>query len=211
MTTWQADLLDELRGAIGSDAVRPYGSVVDGGLDAWSDLDVVLELDGDVRIADLVDGTPWAWQEHRDVQDETVRLVFADGRRLDLRARGGHVLLPEAPADVAVRFDAALALTRIGRGAKLIGLHLLLGIVRGALVDGMLLADRATGTDHHRVGTEHDAFADEVAALLAGPLDTSMPLAVCELVGRVRRRLEPVYLPDWTGLVAVARLADAPT
>lgn len=213
MTTWQGRLVDDLRRTLGDDAVRPYGSFADGGLDGWSDLDVELRLSGDTDAETLFGAPLWAWQDHRTAQQDTpvqtVRAVLADGRRVDATVRGAALVLPEAPADLAIRFDAALALTRIGRGADLIGLHLVLGVLRETLVLGMLLADRDTGSDHHRSATEHDTLAARVADVAGGPVDLALVTAACALHGSTRTLLDPDHRPDWSGLAAVTRLAVA--
>lgn len=142
-------------------------------LDPWSDLDIELDLTGDGDAAHLFGGTPWAWQDTREDTDGTVqrlRLVLADGRRVDAAVRGGAVRLPVPPPDNDVRFDLTLAATRFGRGADLIGLHLVLGVVRETLELWMAVEDRRTGTTHHRSGSETDAAAARAVAALAGPL-----------------------------------------
>jgi hypothetical protein len=217
MTTWQRSLVDSLRVALGDEAVHPYGSYTSGELDGWSDLDVELDVSvavargqlGPLDSAALFGGEPWAWQDSRSDGVQTLRVVLADGRRVDARVRGGELDLPPAPDDLAIRFDAVLAATRIGRGNRLIGLHLVLGILRETLVLGMLLADRETGTDHHRSGTPHDALADEVAALLGRPVDLSLVTAACDLHAEARARLDPASRADWSGLAAVIRRATS--
>ena len=137
-----------------------------------------------------------------------MRLVFRDGRRVDALVTGTHRLaLPEPACDNPVRFDAALAASRIGRGSDLIGLHLVLGILREALVQLMLIADRDTGTNHRRLGTRHDAHAAEAAAIAARRLRPETALEACELYARWRGELEPTYRADWSGLRKVLERA----
>ncbi|WP_144754507.1 hypothetical protein [Curtobacterium pusillum] len=203
--TWQTDLLEGIRTrAPAGSTVEPYGSVTEPGtLDGWSDVDVALTLTADVDAETLLGGTPWAWQEHQDGATQTVRLVLVDGRRVDLTVQGERVRLPASPVDASVRFDAALAAVRFGRGNDLIGMHLVLGIVRTALVDVMIAVDRATGTDHHRSGSPLDARASEASALLAGPLGPELALRAAEFAGRCRSEIDPDHRADWSGLRAV--------
>lgn len=206
--TWQTDLLERIRTqAPAGSTVEPYGSVTEPRtLDAWSDVDVALTLTDDVDAETLLGGTPWAWQEHRDGATQTVRLVLVDGRRVDVTAHGQRVRLPTPPVDDAVRFDAALAAVRLGRGSDLIGMHLVLGIVRTALVDVMVAIDRATGTDHHRSGSPLDARASEAQTLLAAPLGPDLALRAAEFAGRCRAEIDPDHHADWSGLRAVIAL-----
>lgn len=192
---WQLDLLERLRTAAPTVRdVRPYGSVTTPDhLDRWSDLDVELDLTSDADAGQLFDGTPWAWQDTRDRTDPTVqrlRLVLADGRRVDAAVRGGTVRLPEPSPDNAVRFDLALAATRFGRGADLIGLHLVLGVVRSTLELWMAVEDRHTGTTHHRSGSATDAAAARALAALAGPLGPATVLQAAALHDEARAALQ---------------------
>jgi hypothetical protein len=201
---WQHVLLDRLRSVLSPDAVEPYGSVTDGaGVDGWSDLDVRVRTRGPIDVEDLVDAPLWAWQESRSEAVQQLRLVTADGRRVDLTIDGPPAVLPDPPADDGVRFDAALAATRLGRGNLLIGLHLVMGIGREALVESMRTADLATGTVHHRLPTAYDVRAAEVAALASGPLVPELALRAHELYGRWRAEREPGFALDTTGLVAL--------
>lgn len=211
MATWQQDLLDEIRSALppGS-TVTPYGSAAAGpdGVDGWSDLDVRIALAGSdgVDATSLVGVRPWAWQESDDGRVQQLRLVLVDGRRVDVAVEGGRVRLPEPPVDNAMRFDAALAAVRLGRGNALIGTHLVLGVLREALVQVMHLVDDAEGTDHHWHGSDLDARAAEVAGLLGTTRDQSSPdiaRAAYGLYGRWRTELDPTYSPDPSGLDAV--------
>lgn len=190
---WQLDLLERLRTAPIVRDVRTYGSVTTRGLlDRWSDLDVEVGLSSDVDAGHLFGGTPWAWQDARDRADPTVqrlRLVLADGRRVDAAIRGGTVRLPEPSPDNAVRFDLALAATRFGRGADLIGLHLVLGVVRSTLELWMAVEDRRTGTTHHRSGSATDAAAARALAALADPLGPATVLQAAALHDEARAAL----------------------
>lgn len=210
MVLWQARLLERLRGVPGVE-VEPYGSVAENrALDRWSDLDVRIRLAAPMPVETLFGARLWAWQESIDDGGQHLRLVFSDGRRVDAAVADGRRLeLPEPPRDNAIRFEAALAASRIGRGSDLIGLHLVLGILREALVQVMLIADRDLGTNHHRLRTEHDARAAEAAAVAAGPLRPETALEACELYGRWRQELEPDYRADWSGLREV--LGRAPS
>lgn len=188
---WQLDLLERLRTAVPIVRdVRPYGSVTTPDhLDRWSDLDVELDLTSDADAGQLFDGTPWAWQDTRDHADPTLqrlRLVLADGRRVDAAVRGGTVRLPEPSPENTVRFDLALAATRFGRGADLIGLHLVLGVVRSTLERWMAVEDRRTGTTHHRSGSATDAAAARTLAALAGPLGPATVLQAAALHDEAR-------------------------
>jgi len=203
--TWQIDLLERIRTrAPSGSTLAPYGSVTDPtALDGWSDVDAELELTEVVDVATLLDGAAWAWQEHETGGTQTVRLVLVDGGRVDLTVRGEHVRLPTPPVDNSVRFDAALAAVRFGRGNDLIGMHLVLGIVRTALVDVMVAVDRATGTDHHRSGSPLDDRAAEAQALFAGPLGPDLALRAAEFAARCRAEIDPDHRADWSGLHAV--------
>lgn len=207
MATWQADLFGRLCAALPDGSVRAYGSLVDGDLDAWSDLDVQVSSSEHLDVERLLHARLWAWQESGTDDGQVLRLVTRDGRRLDLTVTGPAVVLPEPPVDDDVRFDAALAATRLGRGNLLIGLHLVLGIGREALVESMRAADLAAGTVHHRVATAFDAHATEVAALTSGALVPETALRAYELYGARRSEREPGYAPDPAGLVALLDLA----
>ncbi|WP_420366008.1 nucleotidyltransferase domain-containing protein [Curtobacterium sp. L3-7] len=207
MATWQAELFERLRAALPDGSVRAYGSLVDGDLDEWSDLDVEVSTSEHIDIERLLDTRLWAWQQSVAEDGQVLRLVTRDGRRLDLTITGPAVVLPEPPIDNAVRFDAALAATRLGRGNLLIGLHLVLGIGREALVESMRAADLAAGTVHHRVATPFDARAAEVAALTSDRLEPETALRAYELYGARRSERDSGYAPDPAGLVALIDLS----
>ena len=110
---------------------------------------------------------------------------------------------PHPPTDNAVRFDAALAAARFGRGCHLIGLHLTLGVIREALVHRMVAADRAVGTTHHRSETRYDADTPLALEALAEPLGPQTALDAYELYGAWRSATEAGYTADPVGLQAV--------
>ncbi len=209
VTTWQDELVDRLRTALPGDAVRPYGSVVSRELDVWSDLDVVLTTTSALDAQLLLGAELWAWQESVSEGRQVLRVVARDGRRVDLTVTGPALVLPDRPADDTVRFDAALAAVRLGRGNLLIGLHLVLGIGRATLVESMRIADAAAGTDHHPLPTPSDADAVAVAALASGSLGPATALRAYTLYGERRAVREPGYAPDASGLVALLGLARA--
>ena len=176
MIPWQLDLLERLESLLPG-ALTPYGSVTDPEtLDGWSDLDVLVDTTGTADLESLLGTTLWAHQVAVDGTAQVVRAVLEDGRRVDLTFREAPAILPAPAEDNAIRFEAALAAARFGRGSDLIGLHLTLGILREALVAPMIIADRETGTNHHRTSTPQDAQAAEVRDLLTGPLGPTTAL-----------------------------------
>ncbi|UQN28595.1 hypothetical protein [Brachybacterium kimchii] len=195
-----------MRAALPGAEVTVHGSATDpAALDPWSDLDVRIVLDAPVDVEAVLGAPIWAFQHSLTESRAVVRTVLVDGRAVDLSVDGGPVVLPEPAPDAAIRFDAALAAARFGRGSELIGLHLTLGIVRETLVQGMLLADRREGTDHHRFATAQDARARETLAVVDGTLSPRTALAAYMQYGRWRRELDPSYRPDGTGLEALIR------
>ncbi|MBF4588414.1 hypothetical protein [Curtobacterium sp. VKM Ac-2887] len=201
---WQQSLLERLRTDPAVGAVRPYGSVLTPDqLDPWSDLDVELDLIADVDARTLLGGEPWAWQSTVDDGVQQVRLVLADGRRMDFVTRGATLELPPEPPDNSQRFDLALAATRFGRGADVIGLHLVLGVVREALVHSMILADQREGTVHHRFGSATDLAAAGSQTALSGALSPSLALRAADVYAESRAAVDEDYHSDWSGLVAV--------
>lgn len=215
---WQQQTADRIRDALADRAtVRVYGSAADPAtLDGWSDLDLRLDLTAAVPFGDLLsDVSIWAHQNTDAGDRQVCRLVLHDGRRLDLSVHGsGRVVgLPAGPdaaidsAETEIRFLAALAVTKLGRGDRLIGGHLTYEILRHCLVRAMLLRDRDEQTSVHRAGTDRDAAADQVRAIAAAPLTvTPRPGPVeqaVQLYGNWRAELEPSYRPDWSGLDAV--------
>lgn len=204
MDGWQGRLLARIADAAPDLHVEPHGSTVDGDVDGWSDLDLHIASGHGVALEQLVDGAPWAWQDVVADGTQRLRVVLADGRRLDALVRGARIRMPAAPVDVDARFDCALAAVRIGRGNDLIGLHLLLGVVRDALVRGMELADADDGTTHHRRGGPRDALASEAHRILAEPLTPETAAHVLAFSARV----SGVPLDD-SGLRAVIERGSA--
>jgi hypothetical protein len=177
-------------------------------LDGWSDLDLHIDLGGSGEVVDvLAELRVWAATESEDAGRQVLRVVLLDGRRIDFVVQGGRVEVPARAADNEVRMVAALAATKLGRGDRLIGMHLTLELMRSCLVQAMVTRDRALGTTVHRFGSEEDAMADEVIALIAGPAAVSprpnVVERVVELYGRWRHQSEPDYTPDWSGLRAL--------
>lgn len=207
---WQQALLNQLEDASPAvSAVRPYGSVLTPlELDRWSDLDAEVDLSAGVDARTLLGAELWAWQSTLDDGVQRLRAVLRDGRRCDLAIRGATLALPRQPADNAVRFDLALAATRLGRGANVIGLHLTLGVVREALVHCMVLADRQSGTFHHRSGMPTDAAAARALGLLPAEPAPGMTIQVAEFYAESRALIDADYEPDWSGLTAIV---DPPT
>jgi hypothetical protein len=208
--TWQWDLRDELiRRLPESAAAQVLGSAANASqLDAWSDLDLHLDLTNMSGPVDLLAGCQvWAVSEDRSAEQQTLRIVLEDGRRLDLVVKGGVIRRPAQADDNDVRMMAALAAAKLGRGDDLIGLHLTLELVRLSLVQAMLLRDRDLGTNVHRFGSQRDVLAKEIAGLLHDPLGVvprpNIVEKTVEVYGRLRRELDPGYRPDWSGLDAV--------
>ena len=208
--TWQLELADELRARLtGSTRLEVAGSgTAPTSLDDWSDLDVKVDLGGRPEpLTLLADLAVWAVTEDRSGDRQVLRSVLRDGRRLDLVVVDGLVTLPPVAPDNDVRFLAALAAAKLGRGDQLIGFHLTLELLRSCLVQAMLLRDRDRGSTVHRFGSERDALAGEVAALAGGPLSVTPRPNVVEravaLYARWREELDPDYRPDWSGLSAL--------
>jgi hypothetical protein len=208
--TWQLELADQLRARLPTAArLDLAGSGTQPSeLDDWSDLDVHLDLGGQSEPCELLaDLAVWALTEHRSGDRQVLRSVLRDGRRLDLVVVGGLVSVPSVAVDNDVRFLAALAAAKLGRGDRLIGLHLTLELLRSGLVQAMLLRDRDRATVVHRRGSERDALADEVAAVAGGPLSiTARPNIVeraVDMYARWRVELDPDYRADWSGLDAL--------
>ncbi|MCL2515661.1 MAG: hypothetical protein FWF16_06890 [Microbacteriaceae bacterium] len=172
-------------------------------MDRWSDLDLRITLARPVQVSELVAAPLWAWQESVGEDGQRLRLVFADGRRVDAIVSVSRIALPEPSADNAIRFDGALAAARLGRGNDLIGVHLVLGILREALVQAMLLADRDERSAHHRHGSPFDARAADVTAVLNAASGPQLAMEACRIYGEWRRELEPAYTPDWTALAEI--------
>jgi hypothetical protein len=219
---WQHQLLDQLTSVLGSQRgvvdIAPHGSFVTGNADQWSDLDVRITVTADWFayffpemnwIADF--GEVYATSQFIDQNSGTTRIVFRDGRRLDLRfestavtAGGGRrAARPDTLTTLEndFRFEAILAASKLARNDLLIGMHLTLELERKVLVVAMLLRDRDLGTNTHRFGGLHN---DAVDLLGMAGTDT------VGLVGRIRQastafstlavQLDPSWTPDWEPL-----------
>lgn len=207
---WQERTAEEVASRLPTGAfLEIVGSVAIPSLvDGWSDLDLHVRLPYPVRLDELLDGGRlWAAEVSDDPGGQVLRAVLTDGRRLDLVVETGQLLLPALAPDNDVRFLAALAAAKLGRGDRLIGAHLLLQILQACLVQAMLLRDHDEGTTVHRTGGPRDDLAVTVARLLQLPLSvTPRPNVVetaVELYGRWRGELEADYRPDWEGLQAL--------
>lgn len=168
------------------------------GLDEWSDLDValvvppadVLRIASPTWVSQL--GRVWTYQTFARDRGSGVRVVFGDGRRVDLVAvtdraaipsarrrlrstPGDHPTAPredgslvrEAVPDLPAlvhefRFTAALAVVKDARDDLLIGTHLALELPRLCLVVAMSLRDRDAGRSHHRFGGPWNSVVDRV-------------------------------------------------
>jgi len=209
MSTWQIDLLEHLRARLPDAEVTAYGSAADPVLlDRWSDLDVTMSPDDSFELETLIDAPLWAFQESSEQATQIVRAVFSDGRRVDLTIRGASAILPRAPIDNAIRFDAALAAVRFGRGSDLIGLHLTLGILREALVQCMISADREHGRSHHRSATVFDHRAEEALALLTASSGPRTALSAYAVYAQWRQEIDPGYEPAPEGLEALIEAGE---
>ncbi len=206
-------------------------------LDDWSDLDLGLVLTGPVSLGTLLGSkqTIWAMDRSRDERRSTWRIVFSDGRRLDLvvadhdelgRAggrclqsrtgasqRSAEPLITDEPTTDAdaneARFIAAQALVKHGRGDLLIATHLCLELAQLCLVQAMLLRDRDEGVTSHRVGTARDEVAQRIMSVLEADINRSGTAAIRQLTAhfdQLHGELDPSYQPDWTGLVNLIRL-----
>lgn len=195
MRRWQIESLAELRRRLSGAEVTPYGSVLEpGSLDSWSDLDVAVRTDTVVDLETVLGARIWASQTVRDAEWQVIRLVLDDGRRVDLKVAGADAIVPVPASDNQIRFDAALAAARFGRGNDLIGLHLVLGILRESLVHRMVAADRREGRTHHRHATAQDAHAADVAALLRAPLGPATSRGAYELYSASRAEVDPEFV-----------------
>lgn len=202
--SWQLTLLDRIHSAARSlDEIAElwvFGSAADPqSLDRWSDVDVGIVLTADLDLDPLVTslGRLWVTESSSDDRDATYRLIFTDGRRLDLiiadhsalASRAGRQLeladrhtragsgtgratltVPSLDDDVRqARFLAALATVKIGRGDLLIGGHLTLELMQLCLVQAMLLRDADEGRASHRFGTARDKLAEEILQVARRP------------------------------------------
>lgn len=203
---WQRTEFERIVGELPGATVQIHGSGADpAGLDGWSDLDLRIASDEPVPVSTLAPGGIWAYEDVRSPDAEVCRTVLADGRRVDISITGaGRIIGLQPAADNAVRFVAAQAATKLGRGDQLIGGHLTLELLRACLVVAMQLRDRDLGTTVHRAGSDRDRYADLVMALAVVPLTiTPRPNIVeqaAELYATWRSELEPDYDADWVPL-----------
>ncbi|MET9020527.1 aminoglycoside 6-adenylyltransferase [Actinopolymorpha sp. NPDC004070] len=203
MRSWHSDALNHIAAAAAADRritqAWVYGSGAGGELDEWSDLDVGLVVSGEdphkIAAPDWLAflGPIWTFQCADRDGGALVRVVFRDGRRIDLSAVDDPEVLPadrrridltlsdadraahadsgpdeaELPALVhQFRFTAALAVVKDARDDLLIGGHLALELPRLCLVLAMLLRDRAESTAHHRFGGAGNDVWDHVLDLM---------------------------------------------
>jgi len=213
-------------------------------MDAWSDVDIAVAVHPTalrrvtserwlLQFAEL-----WTVGGGRDRRGTVRRVVYADGRRLDMLVvtdasqlppgvtlLGPRPALAELPAPAApagrdehpgvsaVRFDAALAVVKYARGDLLIGTHLALQLVQACLVQAMLLRDLDVGTTAHRHGGDRDTEVARLDQLRRHPWTATGGLALVEdttaIYDRLTGELDPAYTPDWTGLRALLAQAAA--
>ena len=224
--TWQRALADEAvrsaRDEPGVEAVEVVGSLaVAGGaqVDAWSDVDlrVVVATGGAFDAARWVArfGAPWAHTAQVAPEGHVHRVVYADGRRLDVvvHHRGAPPESPPVPeVDLAeVRQAAALAVVKLARNDLLIGTHLALELVQRCLVQAMVLRDRQLGTTSHQVGGPLNEVVARLDRLRRHPWSAEGGMALvreaAEVHDELAVRLDPSYVADWSGLDALLRQA----
>lgn len=104
--TWQQQLLDAAQQAAVDDRrvieLLVHGSAADpaaGQLDVWSDVDLAVLLDPAADAASTAAwpalfGQPWALTRHQDEDLNVQRVVYTDGRRLDLVSTSTPTALP---------------------------------------------------------------------------------------------------------------------
>lgn len=206
---WQSSFLSDLAQELPAARIEPYGSLVDTAtVDGWSDVDVHITTRRPFAIERAFRGDVWAFTSTVDGDTQVIRSVLTDGRRIDATIRGTTATLPEPSVDNGVRFDLTLAAVTFGRGSDLIGMHLCLGVIRQWLVETMEARDRATGTTHHRIGTEHDRQAGQALDGALGPLGPRTALAVFSTYGAWRAAENSSYAADPRGLEAVIRRGE---
>jgi len=225
--TWQRRLAEEairyVRDEPGVEAVEVTGSLADldgAQVDAWSDVDLrVVVAAGQVLdcarwVARL--GAPWALTTQATPEGHVHRVVFDDGRRLDVvvHQRGGlGVEAPPAPGDDLAEFRqaAALAVVKLARDDLLIGTHLALGLVQRCLEQAMALRDRELGTTSHRSGGPLNEVVARLDRLRRHPwtADGGMALVreAAEVHDELAARLDPSYVADLSGLDALVQQA----
>jgi hypothetical protein len=223
---WQLALLRKLESiAERHDAIvgiRPFGSITDGRLDEWSDLDVELRVVWD-RLAQVFPSTEWmgnlgeiyAVDTGKESGAEVTRIVFSDLRRLDLRMIPHDAIIESSsttvpPVDPRAQidqlrneflFESIKTITKIGRDDLLIGGHLVLGLEQKVLVLAMILRDRHFQTTVHRRGGQFNELALGVRgggmhrhALLTRIAETA------NTFDRLARQLDPGFSQDWSPL-----------
>lgn len=207
---WQYGEYRRIATELPAATVRIHGSSAAAeATDGWSDLDLELSTDRPVPIATVASEVGvWAYEDVRTPTGEVCRTVLADGRRIDISINGtGRIDGLEPQQDNDFRFIAAMAATRIGRGDRLIGGHLVLELIRSCLVVAMQLRDRDLGTTVHRHGGDRDQYAEQAMSLASLPLEAAPRPNVVErtagLYATWRNRLEPDYRPDWSALAAL--------
>ena len=211
--SWQTALAADVVARADADDRIPHvelvGSATSPGLlDRWSDVDVHLELTSDVALHDLAPGLDvWA-VERRPAPGsaEAVRVVGRGGERLDLLSSGAGGVIVPPPADAAAldaRFLAMLATARLGRGDRLIGVHLAFRLAERCLEQGMALRDRDEGTTRHRGGTGRDILAGVVTADLGDPVDAAGVLRLLRRFDALHAELDPAYRSDAEPLARV--------
>jgi hypothetical protein len=208
---WQHAEVERIRSALPEMRIAVHRSVEQGeSLDGWSDLDLRLTTERPVPVTALLGDEPWAYEDVRESEAEVCRTVLPDGRRIDVSITGAGRITGLSPApDNAVRFLAAMAATKLGRGDQLIGGHLTLDLLRACLVVAMQLRDRDLGTTVHRTGSERDKCAELVMALAAVPLTISPRPNIVEqavqLYATWQSELDPDDVGRWSPLT---RLID---
>jgi hypothetical protein len=206
---WQHGELRRIAAALPTAHVEAHGSVADGGpLDGWSDLDLRLTTDQPVPVSTLFGGEPWAVEDTREPDREVCRAVLPDGRRIDVSITGSGRITGLSPApDNDVRFLAAMAASKLGRGDQLIGGDLTLELLRSCLVVAMQLRDRDLGTTVHRTGSARDRYAEVVMSLAAVPLTISPRPDIVEQAVRLyatwQAELDPGYVSCWSPLTGL--------
>jgi hypothetical protein len=227
---WQTRMYERIATVLGDrGSVRLHGSTAEpGSLDGWSDLDLRLTLSEPVPVPLITGGgRVWAYDDVITTDRQICRLVLDDGRRLDLSVDGpgritglppdgtgigtgtgtGKNGQPDTVADNDIRFLAAMAVTKLGRGDRLIGGHLTYELLRHCLVQAMRLRDRDEGTTVHRSGTARDTAAEAVREIATAPLTVTPRPGPVERAVRLyatwRADLDDGYRADWTGLDAL--------
>lgn len=222
-TGWQQALLAEIRAVAADDprilAVQAYGSVASGEADAWSDLDVAVRVTAGTAGAIANTrwlsrfGQVWASDASTNSNRSVMRVVYADGRRVDFTVadagRVGMVLPPTldrlAARTTRVRFSAALAVVKAIRGDLLLATHLTLGLLRDCLELALVVRDRSDAAD--------DVPARIASLLATGGGGTAQVLdalaGVAALYDELATVQDPAYRSDWSGLDALLARARA--